>query len=146
MWKTLYDENVKTPKKETDDGRPPVLLGVSRINTTKYYQVWSMWMQSTIPIPLLIEIKVHLELQKVSDSQSYRIIKWILLEVAHLLTFRLHYRAVVTQPAWKGHPNRRVNQRNQRVSHRSQLLPEKDAQMCSREKTACRGSGARETR
>lgn len=31
-----------------------------------------------------------------------------------MLTFRLHYRAVVTQPAWKGHPNRRVNQRNRR--------------------------------
>lgn len=67
--------------------RPPVLLGVGRINTTKYYQVWSIdRMQSTIPMPLLIEIKVHLELQKVSDSQSYRIIKWILLEVSQLLT------------------------------------------------------------
>lgn len=88
-----------------------MLQGVGRINTTKYYQVWSMWMQSTIPMPLLIEIKVHLEPQKVSDSQSYRIIKWVLLEVSHLLT----YRAGVTQPSWKGYPNRRVNQRNRRV-------------------------------
>lgn len=50
--------------------RPPVLLGVGRINTTKYYQVWSLWMQSTIPMPLLIEIKVHLEPQKVSAAKA----------------------------------------------------------------------------
>lgn len=34
------------------------------------------------------------------------------ITVAH---FRLHYRAMVTQPAWKGRPNRRVSQQNRRV-------------------------------
>lgn len=35
---------------------------------------------------------------------------------------------------------------SQKRAQRSHLLPEKDAKVCIREKTSCRGSGARETR